>query len=74
MSAKPSASHRSPEHQRWVALLGKQVRVTLDDHDESAVTNGTLLGFSDSGDVEVLEDDGFIHHCWPGLVIEPVAG
>jgi hypothetical protein len=47
-------------------LLGKQVRVKL---DEQVIAEGQLLGWGDGGDVELLGDDGFIHHCWPALEI-----
>lgn len=52
------------------ALLGKRVKVILDEHDEGAIATGQLLGFGEGGDFEVLEDDGFIHFCWPMLHIE----
>lgn len=42
------------------SLLGKRVRVKMDDHATQAVAIGQLLGFG----------DGFVHHCWPMLAIE----
>ena len=50
-------------------LLGRQVRVVLNWDDDKAVSQGQLLGFSEMGCVVVLEDDGDIHYCWPGLRI-----
>ena len=59
------------------SLLGQQVRVVL-DYDPpgdtggvARVTEGQLLGFGQGGDFEILEDDGFVHYCWPMLRIEP---
>jgi hypothetical protein len=49
------------------ALLGKRVRVKLDDH---VVQEGVLLGFGDGGDVELEGSDGLVYHCWPRLNIE----
>lgn len=54
-----------PEHQ----LLGKQVTVILNHDDEHAVSRGQLLGFGEGGDIEILEDDGMIHYCWPALEV-----
>lgn len=53
------------------ALIGKQVRVYIDDKREVAVV-GKLLGWGQAGDFEILEDDGFVHYCWPLLTIEEV--
>lgn len=50
-------------------LLGKRVRVFL---SESTIVTGTLLAFGDGGDFEILEDDGFVHYCWPLLEIEEI--
>ena len=33
------------------------------------VARGVLLGFGDGGDLEILEDDGMTHHCWPNLEV-----
>lgn len=58
-------------------LLGQQVRVTLgyepcnDERGIPTITEGRLLGFGQGGDFEILEDDGFVHYCWPALKIEP---
>lgn len=54
------------------ALLGKRVRVHLDHGDAALVSEGKLLGIGQGGDFEILEDDGFIHYCWPMLAIEEV--
>lgn len=43
---------------------------TVVEH-EDVVTEGILLGFGEGGDFEILEDDGFVHFCWPMLKIEP---
>lgn len=55
------------------ALLGQQVTVTLNrpERGPAAVSRGQLLGFGDGGEVEILADDGFVHHCWPMLDIKP---
>lgn len=59
------------------SLLGQQVRVVLgygrcnDEHGIPVITQGKLLGFGQGGDFEILEDDGFVHYCWPALKIEP---
>lgn len=60
------------QHYAQVSLLGKRVRVVMDYRDEKAVAEGKLLGFGDGGDFELLEDDGFIHYCWPLLKIEEI--
>lgn len=63
-------------HDKVVAMLGKQVRVTLnrggypDPDAPSKISTGQLLGFGQGGDVEIMEDDGFVHYCWPMLDIE----
>jgi hypothetical protein len=56
-------------------LLGKRVRVVLHkpqpgNRDKAVITTGKLLGFGDGGYVEIEEDDGFVHYCWPMLEIE----
>lgn len=56
-------------HHGNAALLGKRVRITL---DENVVTEGVLLGFGDGGDFELQQDDGFVYHAWPMLRIEKV--
>lgn len=50
-------------------LLGRRVRVTL---DTSVIVTGQLLGFGEGGDFEILEDDGFVHYCWPMLDVAEV--
>lgn len=57
--------------QQAISLLGKRVRVTL---DEAVVTEGVLLGFGDGGQFEIQEDDGLVYHAWPMLAIEEVPG
>lgn len=49
--------------------LGKQVEVLLaiDGDGSKVVARGQLLGFGEGGDFEILEDDGFVHYCWPAL-------
>jgi len=59
-------------HGRLVPLLGKQVKVTLSEDDPQGVSVGQFLGFGDGGDLEILEHDGFVHHCWPLLHVEEV--
>lgn len=55
-------------------LLGHHVRVVLvkgnEGGDPKTITSGTLLGFGDGGDFEILEADGMVHYCWPMLEIE----
>jgi hypothetical protein len=58
-----------PAHAERAALLGKHVRVTL---DENVVHEGRLLGFGDGGDFEIDQDDGFVYHAWPLLAIEEI--
>ncbi|AQT25777.1 RNA binding protein [Mycobacterium phage EniyanLRS] len=54
-------------------LLGKRVVVILEQGDcEMVVSVGQLLGFGDGGDVEILEDDGFVHYCWPMLDVREI--
>ena len=63
-------------HAEIVTLLGKRVKVTLDHGGypdpatPAVITEGTFLGFSEGGELEVLEDDGFVHYCWPMLHVE----
>ncbi len=60
------------------SLLGQQVRVVLGYEDSvgdvdrgiPVITQGKLLGFGQGGDFEIMEDDGFVHYCWPMLKIE----
>ena len=60
------------------SLLGQQVRVVLgydppdgSDKGQPVIAEGRLLGFGQGGDVEILDDDGFVHYCWPMLKVEP---
>lgn len=53
------------------SLLGKRVRVILEDRP-SVICTGKLLAFSEDGGFEILEDDGMVHYCWPMLSIEAV--
>jgi hypothetical protein len=55
------------QHQR--SLLGKRVTVSLSETG-SVIVTGTLLGFGNGGDAEILEDDGLVHYCWPALRME----
>lgn len=64
-------------HAEVIAMLGKRVRVVLHkphpgDRDVAVISEGTFLGFGDGGDVQLEEDDGFVHYCWPMLDIEEV--
>ena len=53
-------------------LLGKQVSVVLShDGEEDAIAHGQFLGYGEGGEVQLLCDDGFVHHCWPLLDIKP---
>lgn len=61
------------------AMLGKRVRVFLNmpqpgDRTEAVIAEGQLIGFGQGGDFEIIEDDGFVHYCWPMLDIEEVTG
>lgn len=55
-----------PSTARSRELLGKRVTVKL---DANVIVTGLLLGFGNGGDFEILEDDGFVHYCWPMLSI-----
>jgi len=64
-------------HDKMMALLGKRVRVFLNmpqpgDRTEAVISEGKFLGFGQGGEFEVIEDDGFVHYCWPMLDIEEV--
>lgn len=48
--------------------IGKRVRILLDE--EKPVITGKLLGWGTGGTLEILEDDGDLHYCWPLLKIE----
>ena len=66
-----------PTDETVKALLGERVRVTINDGKSevggpAVITTGQLIGFGQGGDFEILEDDGFIHYCWPMLDIEAV--
>lgn len=55
------------------ALLGQRVKAFLTYENEQGTAEiavGTLIGFGQGGDFEILEDDGFVHYCWPLLDIE----
>lgn len=59
------------------ALLGKRVKVTLaraneQTGEEAVIARGIFLGFGQGGDLEIQEEDGFVHYCWPLLDIEEV--
>jgi hypothetical protein len=63
----------SPEGQLVASLLGKRVKVTLSTGTGwSLIEKGTLLGYGDGGDVQLLCDDGLVHHCWPRLHVEEI--
>lgn len=49
-------------------LLGKRVRVSADH----AVVAGVLRGFDEYGEIDVVDDDGHLHHAGPGLRIVEV--
>lgn len=55
-------------------MLGKRVRITLATEADGTkvICEGTLLGFGDTGEFEIQEDDGYVHYCWPMLDIELV--
>jgi hypothetical protein len=52
-------------------LLGKRVRVRLQNRPQ-IVSEGTLLGYGDGGDIELEGGDGLVYHCWPALRVEPL--
>lgn len=56
------------------SFLGQRVRISYsqDNGQFREVSVGTFIGFSEGGDFEILEDDGFVHFCWPLLHIEKV--
>jgi hypothetical protein len=52
------------------ALLGQEVIVTLDHLDDPPVIAiGKLLSWSDSGQVVLQDEMGFLHYCWPMLMV-----
>lgn len=55
------------------SYLGKRVEVVLHEGspggEDAVITRGTLLGFGTGGDIEIQEDDMFVHWCWPALSI-----
>ena len=65
-------------HPEVTALLGKRVEVILDEggypdpQAPAVIVTGKLIGFGQGGDFEILEDDGFVHYCWPMLGVEEV--
>ncbi|QUU29314.1 hypothetical protein SEA_DIMINIMUS_130 [Mycobacterium phage Diminimus] len=61
-----------PQVDKYKPLLGKQVKVTLDNDDPKAIATGTLLSFSDDGEVVVQDEMGFVHYCWPNLKMEEI--
>jgi hypothetical protein len=52
------------------AHLGKNVTVVLQDEPNRASITGTLLSFSEDGEVVVRAGDGTAHWCWPNLRTE----
>jgi hypothetical protein len=58
------------EFDRWLTLIGKQVRVTLDHDDPEAVIEGQLVGLTEDGQGTVIPEDGIRHYCWPVLEVE----
>lgn len=71
-----AATESGPDIERVASsLVGRVVEVVLErannDHGEIVVI-GTLLSFSDGGDVVVRDEDGFCHLCWPMLGIRAV--
>lgn len=62
--------HKNPlRYERLRRLLGKEVTVKL---GEDVIVQGQFVAFGDGGEFEILQDDGFVHHCWPMLAIEEV--
>lgn len=57
-----------------LALMRKNVRITLDWEDGDAFIVGKLVGLSEDGEGIVICDDGMRHHCWPVLKIEEYDG
>lgn len=70
-SGKAGKADCVAEFQSWRKLLGKQVRVTL-DNDGKVVAEGRLLAFDDCGEAVVQDEMGFLHYCWPMLTVEEV--
>lgn len=56
------------------ALLGQQVKVTMEGGDSPVIATGKLLMLADSGEFVVEDDMGFVHYGWPWLNIEPLNG
>jgi biotin-(acetyl-CoA carboxylase) ligase len=53
----------------WPHLMGKEVRVTLDDQH---IATGTLIAYGDDGEIILRDEMGFLHWCWPALNVEAV--
>lgn len=64
-------TEQAPESAVAPALLGRWVRVTLQDIDAAPViAKGQLLSYSDGGECVLRDEMGLIHHCWPMLRVE----
>jgi hypothetical protein len=64
----------TPNAEKVRRYLGQRVRVFYgrDEGGDSLVLIGKLLEFSDGGDFTVLDDNGFVHYCWPMLEVSPI--
>lgn len=65
--AEPVWQHRGPVTAERVKLLGKQVRVTL---DEQYVIQGRLLAFCEDGEFVIEDSAGMVSYGWPALSIK----
>lgn len=70
----PSATETNEWLDRLIPLLGKEVVATLgiDSKGKPEISRGKFLGFSDGGEFQILENDGFVKHCWPLLDVSEV--
>lgn len=63
-----------PEHNEWSkrmsSMLGLEVKTTLSRDPEKAIVTGTLLSFSEDGEIVIRDEMGIVHWCWPNLDTE----
>ena len=66
-----NANERHTPLERLRALVGANVSVTLVAGPDKTVSTGKLLSVTDSGEVALEHEDGFITWCWPALAVTP---
>lgn len=51
-------------------FLGRQVRVMYGiENATKLVAEGRLIALDEGGGLVIVDDDDFVHYCWPNLVI-----